>query len=51
MMHHKSEPLYRQDKFEKMELVVDVYVACHMFPFYIENNVQTIQDIALLIFP
>ena len=27
MMHHKSEQLYRQDKFEKMESEVDVYVA------------------------
>ena len=33
-----------------MESVVDAYVAYHVFPFDIENNVETIQDIALLIF-
>ena len=38
-MHHKSEQLYGRDKLEKMESVVDVYVAYHMFPLYIENNV------------
>ena len=38
-MHHKSEQLYLQEKFENMESVVDDYVAYHMFPFYIENNV------------
>ena len=36
-MHHKSEQLYRQDKFEKMESVVDVYVAYQKFPLFIEN--------------
>ena len=38
-MNHKHEQLYCQYKFEKMESVVDVYIAYHIFPFYIENNV------------
>ena len=33
-----------------MESVVDVYVVYHMFPVHVENNVETIQDISLLIF-
>ena len=49
-MHHKSEQLYRQDKFKKMASEVDVHGAYHMFPFYIENNIQTIKDIALQMF-
>ena len=39
MMHYESEQLYCQDKFEETYSVVYVYVAYHMFPFYIENNV------------
>ena len=33
-----------------MESEVDDHVAYHMFPFYIENDIQTIKDIALQMF-
>ena len=45
----EPEQSYCIEKFE-LESVVDVYAAYHMFPFYVENNVSTIQGIALLIF-
>ena len=45
-----SEQLYRLNTFQKMESAVDAYMAYHVFPFDIENNVETIRDIALLIF-
>ena len=39
MMRHKSQQLYRQDKYERAKFVVDVYNAYHVSLVYIENNV------------
>ena len=43
-------PIDSRDNLEKTDYLVDIHVAWHTFPLYIENDIRTVQDIALIIF-
>ena len=49
MMSHRVEQLHGQGKFEKAEHLIEINFACHKFPFYIENDILTVQDDTLII--